>query len=91
VGVVLGESFREYSARLVAHEKGEHEGGRKGSRISPQDRIIRFQSPRRMFSRHFPCEKQAHARVAELVLVSNAKGCTGTSLYKYLYVATTPG
>ena len=50
VGVVLlAKASREYSARLVAHEKGEHEGGRKGSRISPRDRTRRAAAALRTF------------------------------------------
>jgi hypothetical protein len=50
VGVVLlTKASREYSASLVAHEKGEHEGGRKGSRISPRERIRRAAAALRTF------------------------------------------
>ena len=50
--VLLAKASREYSARLVAHEKGEHEGGRKGSRISPWGRT------RRAAAALPPCDSQ---------------------------------
>jgi hypothetical protein len=55
----FGESFREYSARLVAHEKGEHEGGRKGSRISPRERIRRAAAALRSLMRTVANQKRS--------------------------------